>query len=103
MIDYHPLAMGTLLLDVTAFRKSAIGYHLIITGALLGAFVVGVKWSVKGIKATPEELLSMSNMIGTKNPVVARGACYAGLAFCSVGAVSMAVLMAFAVYRDIYG
>jgi hypothetical protein len=72
---------------------SSCSFYVMIA---FGAFCLsGTVVSARGAFASPEKLLSMSKLIGTKNPVVARITCFVGLVVCTVagaGTIILAVL-----------
>jgi hypothetical protein len=74
----------------------SFGIYLMLAFGVVCLF--GSVVSARGAFASREKLLSMSKVIGTKNPVVARIVCLVGLVVCTaagVGAILLAVLSAF--------
>jgi len=72
-----------------------ISYYVLAVFAI--ACLAGSIVSARGAFASREKLLSMSKIIGTKNPVVARIVCYVGLVVCTVvgaGTVILVILAA---------
>jgi hypothetical protein len=49
--------------------------------------------AARGAVASSEQLLSMTKVIGTKNPVVARIVCWIGVVVCTAVGVGMVILL----------
>ena len=67
------------------------------------AFVItcfsGSVLSARGAFASREKLLSMRRVIGTKNPIIARIACFVGLVVCTATGVGIIVLYTLVFYK----
>jgi hypothetical protein len=67
------------------------GYFLLL--AFTGMCFSGTFVAARGAVASPEQLLSMAKLIGTKNPVVARIVCWMGVVVCTAAGVGTVIML----------
>jgi hypothetical protein len=65
------------------------------------AFLFGAWLALKGMFASEEQLLTMADKIGTKNPVLARAVCWIGFLPLLLGGVGLLVLAVMMVYGSV--
>ena len=73
-------------------------YYLLAAFAV--ACLIGSVISARGAFASRQMLLSMSKVIGTKNPVVARIVCFVGIVVCTASGAGTILLIVFSVIQS---